>query len=1059
LAQEQLVRKSERGILLSTSPVTSFGRKLAIAVVTISVLLFCSAVPFARVQFPAMPAFVASYQSALAVVNLLTAVLLYSQFSVLRTRALLLLASGYLFTAVTAVLYALTFRDLFVPGDLFGSGPQTTAWLYILWHAGLPVLTLGYALLKGKDGGPESRGPARKAVIQSVLSVGIVVLVFLWIVTAGHDFLPTLLNEGRYKPTMVGLLSLVWSLTLAALVMLASRRPYSVLDVWLMVVMSAWLFDIALSAILNGGRFDFGYFSGRVYGLLAASFVLGVFVVENGIMQEQASRLLQTVRKQALSDMDSHRERQRLFSATVESSNDSIITKSLTGTITGWNKAAENLFGFTANEAIGNNIDIIVPDDRRLESREILQRMREGIAIGSHQTVRMAKNGRLIDVSLSVSPVKSQAGESIGAAEVARDITEQKLVEEQFELAVEANPSGIVMIDASGAITLVNAETERLFGYRRDELVGQLVDILVPEKQQDHHGGLRKRFSDQPATRRMGVGRDLYGKRKDGTEFPVEVGLNPIHTRKGILVLGVIVDITESQYAKKALLESEQLARGILDTALDGFVQMDEVGAITDWNHQAEKIFGWSREEVLGRSFVELIVPESHRGHDRESLTVYLRAGEESFSGNRFEILALSHDREEIIVELSVTAFRRPSGRIFNSFIRDLTEQRAVESQFRQVQKMEAFGQLTGGIAHDFNNILTVITGTIEILADAVADRPQLAAIARMIDEAAIRGAQVTQHLLAFARKQPLQPQEININSLVAEAAGLLRPTLGEHIEIESRFADDVASALIDPSQLTTAILNLALNARDAMPVGGKLTLETSNIYLSESYASTRGDLVAGDYIMIEVRDSGCGIPVKVIDRVFEPFFTTKDIGQGTGLGLSMVYGFVKQSNGHIQIHSEEGHGTTVRMCLPRALGLAQPLVEMSELLRVGGEGAIVLIVEDDALVRSFVVTQIQSLGYVTLVATNAEEALVIIDSVVEIDLLFSDVVMPGHMNGRQLADEALRRRPSLKILFTSAYSQDAIGHQGRLDGGVLLLAKPYRKSDLATMIEKALSP
>jgi PAS domain S-box-containing protein len=1052
------MRKSERGIFLSTFPITSFDRRLGLVVVAFSALLFVSAVPFAHVQFPAIPAFVASYQSAFAVVNLLTAVLLYSQFSVLRTRALLLLASGYLFTAATAVLYALTFQDLFAPGGLIGSGLQTTIWLYILWHGGLPALTLGYALLQGKDGGPEMRGPARSAIIWSVLSVSAVAFLSLWIVAVKHELLPTLLSEGRYTPMMIGALSLIVSLSLAALLALALRRQHSVLDLWLMVVMCAWLFDVALSAILNGGRYDFGYYSGRIYGLFAASFVLGVLLVENVILQEQASRLLESVRTQASSDMHSHRERERLFSATVESSNDSIITKSLCGTITGWNKAAESLFGFTAHEAIGNSIEIIVPDERRPESREILDQLRKGITIKSHHTVRKAKNGRLIDVSLSVSPVKSQAGESIGAAEVARDITEQKLIEEKFELAVEANPSGIVMIDASGAITLVNAETERLFGYRRDELVGQSVDVLVPATQQVQHGRLRNRFSDQPATRRMGVGRDLYGKRKDGTEFPVEVGLNPIHARQGLLVLGVIVDITESQNAKKVLLESEQLARGILNTALDGFVQMNEVGAITDWNRQAEKIFGWRREEVLGKSFVELIVPESHRGRDREGLTGYLHAGEESFSGNRFEILALRHDQTEIIVELSVTAFMRHEGRIFNSFIRDLTEQRAVELQFRQAQKMEAFGQLTGGIAHDFNNILTVITGTIEILADAVADRPRLAAIAKMIDEAAIRGAEITQHLLAFARKQPLQPQEVGINSLVAEAADLLRSTLGEHIEIESRLADDVTAALIDPSQLTTAILNLALNARDAMPAGGKLAVETSNIHLSESYVSSQGDLVAGNYIMIEVRDSGCGIPVGELDRVFEPFFTTKDVGQGTGLGLSMVYGFVKQSNGHIQIHSEEGHGTTVRICLPQAVEVGQPLVELFQLPRLSNAEETILIVEDDALVRSFVITQIQSLGYVTLVAANAEEALILVDSVAKIDLLFTDVIMPGPMNGRQLAAETLKRRPSLKILFTSAYSQDAIARQGRLDVGVLLLAKPYRKSELENMILRALS-
>ena len=388
-----------------------------------------------------------------------------------------------------------------------------------------------------------------------------------------------------------------------------------------------------------------------------------------------------------------------------------------------------------------------------------------------------------------------------------------------------------------------------------------------------------------------------------------------------------------------------------------------------------------------------------------------------------------------------------------------LHEKNAADLQLRQAQKMEAVGQLTGGIAHDLNNILTVITGTIEILAEAVADRPELVAIARMIDEAAERGADLTQRLLAFARKQPLQPREVDVNSLVIEASNLLRPTLGEQVEVQIMLSGDTARALIDPSQLTNAILNLALNARDSMPDGGKLTIETSNVILDDSYADIHSEVTAGPYVLIAVTDSGHGIPAGILENVFEPFFTTKDVGKGSGLGLSMVYGFVKQSNGHIKIYSEESHGTTVRIYLPLATGLAQPITDdlASTSILEGGDETI-LVVEDDDLVRTFVVGQIQSLGYRTLAAVNADAALVVINSAQTIDLLFTDMIMPGSMNGRQLSDAALRRRPSLSVLFTSGYTENTVIHYGRLDAGVLLLAKPYRKSDLARMIRAALA-
>jgi len=923
------VDADDRNIFLSTLPATRRERAAALAVVGVSTILFACAVPFAGTPLTQIPAFVASYQSALAIIDLITAILLFSQFGILRSRALLLLASGYLFTSAAATAHALSFPDLFTPTGFFNAGLQTTVWLYMVWHGGFPILVLGYGLLKDEDGGPKITGSVGSAILGSVVAVVVAMSALVWLFTSQHDLLPTLLSGGHYTPTMDALVSTVWFLNLAALLLLLLRRPYSVLDVWLMVVMCAWLFDIAISAILNVARFDLGFYVGRIYGLCAAGFVLAVLLVDNVGLQAQITHLFAILRQRAASDRHRHSERERLFSAVVESSNDAIITKTLDGVVTGWNRAAERLFGFTTVEAVGNRIDLIVPPKRHFEVREILDRVSRGEVIEHYETVRQHKDGREVHVSLGVSPIRSASGEIIGASKTARDIGESRRTQQALNQEIE--------------------ERRRIFETSQDL-------ILVT---------------------------DTFGR----------------------------------------------------------FVQVSP---------SSMTIIGYRPEEMIGHSAVDFIHPE-----DLDSTREEMRAARRGRQMRNFETRYVHKDGNAIQLTWMGT-WSEPVRRHF--FVgRDLTEKRAAEAQFRQAQKMEAVGQLTGGIAHDFNNILTVITGTIGILADAVTGDPQLTAIARMIDEAAERGANLTKHLLAFARRQPLQPREIDVNTLLLETVKLLRPTLGEHIQIDPLLADDASAALVDPSQLTTAILNLALNARDAMPTGGKLALETNNVYLDESYAAMNSEVVPGNYVMIAVSDTGSGIAAADLDKVFDPFFTTKEVGKGTGLGLSMVFGFAKQSNGHIKIYSEEGHGTTVKLYLPRATGLhttaAEPLASSS----IEGGHEVVLVVEDDALVRRYVITQIESLGYTTLEASNAAEAMTIINTDATIDLLFTDVIMPGSMNGRQLVDEALKRRPLLKTLFTSGYTENAIVHHGRLDSGVLLLAKPYRKSDLARMIRQAL--
>ncbi len=525
----------------------------------------------------------------------------------------------------------------------------------------------------------------------------------------------------------------------------------------------------------------------------------------------------------------------------------------------------------------------------------------------------------------------------------------------------------------------------------------------------------------------------------------------------GVLAAAFADMAAESRAKTTALLESEQMARDVVANSLDAFVQTDEAGDILEWNPTAEAIFGWSRQEVLGKQLIGLLLAEALQPHRKKMREQLLRNEENAAAGERFEVDAIRKDGHPVKIEVSLKALRRRSGYVFNAFIRDMTQKIAADEQLRQAQKMEAVGQLTGGVAHDFNNVLTVITGTIEILAEEVSSRPDLVAITRLIGEAADRGAELTAHLLAFARKQPLQPRDTDVNRLIVDAAKLMRPTLGEHIEIESMLTDSIWAAMVDPGQLSSALLNLAINARDAMPHGGKLTLETRNVVLDESYAADNGDVLPGNYVMIAVSDTGSGIPEAIRDRVFDPFFSTKAVGSGTGLGLSMVYGFVKQSDGHIKVYSEEGFGTTFKLYLPQA-GLSPEQIATGPLsAELEGGHETILVVEDDPLVRSYVNTQLESLGYKTLSAANGAEALAIADNGAAFDLLFTDVIMPG-LNGRQLAAEMAQRRPALKVLFTSGYTENAIIHHGRLDSGVLLLAKPYRKLDLARMLRVALS-
>jgi signal transduction histidine kinase/CheY-like chemotaxis protein len=525
-----------------------------------------------------------------------------------------------------------------------------------------------------------------------------------------------------------------------------------------------------------------------------------------------------------------------------------------------------------------------------------------------------------------------------------------------------------------------------------------------------------------------------------------------------ILANAFVQSVGKIERTSSALLDKSELLDKVISSMADALVVIDAEGRRIFANPTCVALFGAAEEigserwrlkykRFLGDGVTPMPEGESPaaralRGESFDNVELGIRYGDNA------------------LIQLAVSG--RPIMNTDGSFggavilYRDVTALRDTERQLRQAQKMEAVGQLTGGVAHDFNNILTVLAGGVEIIADGVKHQPRLAQIAKMLNDAVDRGADLTHHLLAFARKQPLQPRIIDINAVVTDSARLLRPTLGEKVEIEARLCAAPWPVLADPAQLSSALLNLAVNARDAMPSGGRLTLETDNIVLDGSYVEQDDEVEPGAYAMIAVSDTGSGIPAAIRDRVFDPFFTTKPVGKGTGLGLSMVYGFVKQSGGQIKIYSEEGYGTTIKIFLPRAApGDPASAVKPASAIDQGHE--VLLVVEDDDLVRNYVITNLMSLGYQVHTATNAAEALAMVRDGLAFDLLFTDVVLGAGMNGRQLVDEMQKLRPGLKVLYTSGYTENTIVHHGRVDAGIRLLTKPYRRADLAKMLRLAL--
>jgi PAS domain S-box-containing protein len=627
----------------------------------------------------------------------------------------------------------------------------------------------------------------------------------------------------------------------------------------------------------------------------------------------------------------------------------------------------------------------------------------------------------------------------------------------KFELLVQSvTDYAIYMLDLEGRVSSWNAGARRFKGYEPHEIIGEHFSrFYTPEEREQEI----PRIALETAEREGRFEAEGWRVRKDGTRFWANVVIDPIREPSGALVgyAKVTRDLTERRAAELELRASEERFRLLVQSVTDYAIYMlDPAGRVSSWNAGAQRFKGYAAEEIMGEHFSRFYTEEDlQAGIPRIALETAEREGRFEAEGWR-----LRKDGSRFWATVIIDPVRNDDGALigFAKVTRDLSEKRAIEEQLRQSQKMEAVGQLTGGLAHDFNNLLTGIGGSLEMMQvrmsqgrTAEFDRYFMAA-----QGAVKRAAALTHRLLAFSRRQTLDPKPTNVNRLLAGLEDLVGRTVGPSVDVEVVAESDLWPTLVDPNQLENAVLNLCINARDAMPDRGKLTIETANKWLDHR-AARQQDLPVGQYVSLCVSDTGIGMTAEVIAKAFDPFFTTKPLGEGTGLGLSMIYGFARQSGGQVRIYSEVGQGTTMCIYLPRHTEDAPTEDEdaPSASLAPTGDGQVVLVIDDEPTIRMLVAEVLAESGYAVIEAPDGPAGLRVLESNARIDLLITDVGLPGGMNGRQVADAARVSRPDLKVLFITGYAENAVIGRGRLENGMFVLTKPFQMEVLADRIRE----
>ncbi len=731
-------------------------------------------------------------------------------------------------------------------------------------------------------------------------------------------------------------------------------------------------------------------------------------------------------------------------------------------------KSGPEALGYSVDDLIGTSLTGLYVEENGRE--KFLVALEEGGGkITGHEAKLRHRDGHEVWVSSSAHYVRDTDGKIVGIEGTMRDITGRKRAEEALREserkaaeaqdllmdAIESSPDGIAIYDTDDRLVVFNDKfrTGVLKGIADIVNVGVTYEELLRAAVDRGLTKIRDGDVEQYIEKRLAHHRGGEGSMEIELSNDRWMLAQERRMRSGGIV-GTRADITEVKRAEKALRESEERFRAVVDNSPAALLLKDSEGRFRMMNRRFQEWFGFG-DDAIGKTTQDLYpneFAETLLAQDDEVLATG-RPLEQEYEAT----FADGSKRKVVLTKFPVIGSGGETIGIGSVGI-DVTEQRRTEEQLNQAQKMEAVGQLTGGVAHDFNNLLAIIRGNLELVEDtAGVDAETIRNVAHAM-RATDRAADLTQRLLAFSRRQTLQPKVVDLNDLVGTMGELLRRTLGETIEVRTVAASPLWPCEVDPAQMENALLNLAINARDAMADGGKLTIETSNVRLDDDYAAAQVDVVPGKYVQLAVSDTGVGMLPDVADRAFEPFFTTKDVGKGSGLGLSMIYGFVKQSGGYVRIYSEEGKGTTVKIYLPRCQkdgsGAA---IEDQKHESPMGRGETVLVVEDDPDVRTLAVILLQNLGYRTEDARTGQDALALLDNLPRIDLMLTDVVLPGGMNGRELSDTVRDRYPGLPVVFMSGYTQDAVIHHGRLDDGIELLQKPFRKHELAAKVQNAL--
>jgi PAS domain S-box-containing protein len=739
------------------------------------------------------------------------------------------------------------------------------------------------------------------------------------------------------------------------------------------------------------------------------------------------------IHERKLAEDANTRDRDRFW----QLSQDLLVVCDFAGAITAVNPAVTRLLGWAEDEFVGHNLLAFIHPDDLPRSMAQLEGLTGGRPMQSFENRFRVKEGGYRVIAWAGVP---EAGRihSIG-----RDVTEERATRRDRERSWTLSPVIKVIATADGRTLAVNPAWTRLLGWTEADSIGRHVnEFLAPEGLEHGQRGL-----DQLALGQTMVDYETVSLTKCGERRLISWTTMP---EEGILY-AYGRDVTAERQAAEALAASRADRDRIWNTTNDLMAVAGQDGYLKSVNPAWRRLLGYDEATLLGRPFLDFVAAADHPR---------VRAGMAQLAQGEglreFEDRLVHADGQISLIAWNA----EPMGDTFYVVGRNVTEQRQVEEALRQSQKMEVVGQLTGGIAHDFNNLLQGITGSLELLQRRLA-QGRLSDLDGFIGgamAAANRAAALTHRLLAFSRRQPLDPKPVCANPLIAAMEDLLRRSLGEQIALHLRLAADLWLTLCDPHQLENAVLNLAINGRDAMQDGGTLTIETFNCELDEGSPWWSRDMRPGAYVCVGVTDTGIGMSPETIEKAFEPFFTTKPIGQGTGLGLSMIYGFIRQSEGYTKIFSALGRGTSLKLFLPRYSGelAAEAPGDAGPVALPAGDGESVLIIEDEPVVRGLIVDVVTELGFSALEAIDGPGGLAILRSSRKIDLLISDVGLPG-LNGRQLADAARQLRPGLKVIFMTGYAEVAASAQGFLEPGMALMTKPFAMAELAAKIQAAI--